>query len=259
MNVFASGLRHQPWIWQVTGLCFILGLLLAASLQTSSTLQRSGYVRRLGQAPAGGPARTDTVPKLEKRIADLLEEKTKMEQSLAQGTGQAKTLGEELQKVKLLAGLTAVHGPGVVLMMQDSKKKPPSNRLLESQSFIIHDTDIQQAVHELFASGAEAIAVNNQRVMARTSIRCVGPTLLVNGVAVAPPFVIMAIGDPGTLAGGLNLPLGILDNFRRFDPQMVQLDKKSDLTIPAYTGSTDSRWARAVLEEEKSGKAKANP
>ncbi len=88
-------------------------------------------------------------------------------------------------------------------MLQDGK--PKSNRAFESERLIVHDYDLQLVVNELTASGAEAIAINGQRVISRTAIRCVGPTIMVNNVPIVPPFEILAVGDPGTLAGGLLL------------------------------------------------------
>src|SRR5437016_6394793 len=122
MNVFTSGSRHQPWIWQVTFLCFLLGFLVAASLQTVSSVRRLGVPSRIGVGSVTlNPNLNQTVQKLTQENARLNEQKTKLENSLAQGSGEGKTLNEELQKAKVLAGLTPVKGPGVVLILQDSK------------------------------------------------------------------------------------------------------------------------------------------
>lgn len=254
MNVFTSRQRHQPWVWQVTALCFMLGMLVAGSLQTVSIVGRTGFGGyRTGVPPPGAAAHTATVQKLEKEIADLRERATKLENSLAKGNDQLKTLNDELQKDKLLAGLTEVKGPGIDLVLVDSEKRPPSNRAFDADKYIIHDVDLQQVVNELWASGAEAIAISNQRVTSRTSIRCVGPTIQVNGVPVSPPYSIAAIGDPSTLAGALNLPYGVLDGLRRYDPAMFKLEKRQKLVLPAFTGSTETRYARPVVDGESAG------
>jgi uncharacterized protein YlxW (UPF0749 family) len=249
MNVFTSGHRNQPWVWQVTGLCFILGFLLAGSVQTVTTIRRDGSSPpRVGQPPGGVSASLAAkVRDMEKEIASLRDQKTKLESTLAQGTGEAKALNDELQKTKLLAGLTPVRGVGIVLTLQDSKKRPPSDRIAERDKYTIHDLDLQQAVNELGASGAEAIAINGQRVIGRTAIRCVGPTIQVNGVPLSNPFEVSAIGDPDTLASALNLPWGLLDEMRRYDPAMCRITKRGkghELELPAYTGNTDVRYAK---------------
>jgi uncharacterized protein YlxW (UPF0749 family) len=181
------------------------------------------------------------------------EEKTRLEETLAKGNGLAKTLNEELQKTKLLAGLTEVRGPGIVMVLQDSKKGPPSNRQFEKPNYIIHDYTLQQAINELNASGAEAISINGQRIISRTPVRCVGPTAIVNDVRTASPFEIRAIGNPDTLWGGLNLPDGYIDTmFRAYDPEMCHMEKRKSIVIDAYTGSTEIRYAKAVDKTDRS-------
>src|SRR5262245_5528898 len=128
MNVFTTGHRNQPWVWQVTGLCFILGLLLAAALQTVRSISRSGYgTNRVGVPPAFN-ANADAIRQRDKEIDRLQKQNTKLENSLGEGTRGQKTLNEELQRVKILAGLTPVKGPGIVITLQDSKKRPASPR-----------------------------------------------------------------------------------------------------------------------------------
>lgn len=243
--MFASGHRHQPWVWQVSALCFILGLLVAGSLQTVTTIRRSGMSSgRVGFGVAPSPHLTMTLRQREREIADLREKQTTLETVLAEGSGKLETLNTELQKVKLLSGLTEVHGPGIMLMLQDGK--PRSNRAFEAERLTIHDYDLQLVANELTASGAEAISINGQRLTSRTPIRCVGPTIMVNNIPVVPPFEILAIGDPGTLAGGLNLPAGYLDELRSIDPSMFRLEKRKDVLVSAFAGSTEVRWAKPV-------------
>jgi uncharacterized protein YlxW (UPF0749 family) len=261
MNVFTSGSRHQPWLWQVTGLCFILGVLLAGSLKTVSSIQRSGSgnIRVGGVAPSVSASFNQAVKGKDKEIEALREQNTQLQNTLAQGDGQAKMLNNDLQKMKQLAGLTEVVGRGIILTLADSKTGPPSNRMFEKDNYIIHDWTIQRALNEMNASGAEAISINGQRITNRTAIRCVGPTAMINNVPLASPFEIKAIGDPNTLAGGLNIPEGFMDSLRSYDPAMAKLEKKDRIVVPAYTGSTELRYATPVTgdktpaDKEKTG------
>src|SRR3989440_7347909 len=119
MNAFTTGHRNQPWVWQVTGLCFVLGLLLAASLQTVRSISRSGAATgRVGVPPPLSPVRADMMREKDKEIASLRQHNTDLENSLGNGTRQRKVLNDELQRVKILAGLTEVKGPGIVLTLQ---------------------------------------------------------------------------------------------------------------------------------------------
>lgn len=253
MSVPGSSHRNQPWFWQVTALCFVLGLLLAASLQTSRAISRAGVGGRprVGVPPSGPPIDPNAAKNLQNEIDRKNLRITDLETALGTGTKGLKTLNDELQKMKVLAGLTAVHGPGITLTLVDSKKRPVSIRTAEITNGMIHDVDLQAVINELVQSSAEAIAVNSERVIGgRTSIRCVGPTILVNSVPLVPPYVISAIGDPDTLWGGLNLPYGVLEAIRRFDPAMFKLEKKKDIRVPAYDGSTEVKHAKPVQESE---------
>jgi uncharacterized protein YlxW (UPF0749 family) len=253
MNVFTANIRHQPWVWQVTSLCFVLGLLVTVSLQTVSSIRQSGAgTGRVGGPPLAMSSLSETVRKREKEISDLREKQTQLENTMAHGNDRLKTLNDELQKTKMLAGLTAVTGPGIILTLNDSARRPPSNRAFEQERYNIHDYDLQTVVNELGASGAEALSINGQRFISRTSIRCVGPTILVNAVPMTPPYSVQAIGDPITLAGALNLPGGYLDNLRQTDPGMFRLEKRALLSIPDYTGSTEVRYMRPADTEGSS-------
>ena len=64
-------------------------------------------------------------------------------------------------------------------------------------------------VNELKAAGAEAVSVNDQRLVAVSPVRCAGPTIFVNNTPQTPPYVIRAIGEPNTLETALNISGGI--------------------------------------------------
>lgn len=84
------------------------------------------------------------------------------------------------------AGLCAVEGPGIMVTLNDSKQKV---KLGDNQNlYIVHDEDLLRVINELRAAGAEAIAINDQRLVSRSEIRCVGPTVTVNGKMFGPPF-----------------------------------------------------------------------
>lgn len=251
MSIFAAGHRNQPWVWQVTTLCFILGVLLASSLQTVRHINRSGVVLNRVGYPA---ARVSTSPtqalrKHEEEINRLRARNTELENAIGKGRGEEKVLNDELQKVKILAGLTPVKGPGVVITLNDSSRQTGSLlRTSERSGGIIHDIDLQAVVHELFASGAEAVSVNGQRVVGRTAIRCVGPTVQINSVPISVPFIVRAIGNSETLSSGLNLQMGVLDQIRQFDPAMVKMEKVAIVELPAYAESTEVKYAKPVVK-----------
>ena len=241
-------MRHQPFLWQITGVCFVLGLCLGASWHTTSYLSRSG----IGNTRAGfyygtdPQATKDAAKEAQKYEAEIKKSQTKLtelQNALAKGSDASAALNKDLQETKFFAGLTEAIGPGVQVTLTDSRKPQPFQPPDALPPNIIHDADIQAVVNEMRAAGAEAIAINGQRVVATTSIRCVGPVVQVNGVPKAPPVLIQAIGDPDAMYGGLKTPDGVVDQMSRFDPNMIKMEKKSKFVLPAYAGSAQTRFA----------------
>ena len=149
-----------------------------------------------------------------------------------------------------MAGLAAVRGPGVIVTIHDNPKLPPYETDPDVISdYLVHDTDILPVVNELFSSGAEAISVNKERLIATSSIRCVGATVLINSVHVQSPFLIRAIGDPDVLEGTLKMRGGAAEDLFLLD--MITVTKVKNMVVPAYTGSTLLKFARPAEATEK--------
>jgi hypothetical protein len=150
------------------------------------------------------------------------------------------------------AGLTAVHGPGVTVVLNDAppgrRDAPPPAGIPppSADDLVVHQQDVQGVVNALWSGGAEAMSVMGQRVTALSAVRCVGNTLLIGGRVYSPPFTIAAIGDPARLVAALT-----------DDPQVTiyrqyvaayglgyAVSRRDDLRMPAYTGPIDLTAAR---------------
>jgi len=251
-------LKRSGWIWQVTILSLVLGMLLAAALKTQQTLKRSSgipttRVSGLAQLVLDEKDRNSL---LRKEITDLRAKVDEYERALGEGTTQTELLRDELQKAKFLAGLTPAKGDGIEVTLRDSTLEPPADYPadLVMDDYIIHDQDLLLFVNELLANGAEAVAVNDQRVISKTAIRCVGATIRVNDVPVGPVYTITAIGPPDVLESALKIRHGVIDQFRydkRLAKNMIQVKKKTNLGLPAYSGSTLFKYTAVVDPERK--------
>lgn len=192
----------------------------------------------------------DKFAQLSDEVRKLLSEKTRLENALANQSGQAKVLNESLQEIKVFANLTEVEGPGVVVTLRDYVKGGQPKPFTIAEDTIIHFSDVLSVVNELFASGAEAISVQNLRVCGVSSMRCVGTTILINDVKIASPIRIRAIGDMDTLLGAMSMPGGELSKIKQTDPSMVSLEGAKSLRLPAYTGSTSHKILRVPKESK---------
>ncbi len=153
-------------------------------------------------------------------------------------------LKEELDKARIEAGLIAVAGPGVEVTLNDSNVviQPGENPNL----YVLHDEDVLNVLNELRAAGAEALAINGQRLLATSEIRCVGPTILTNkSYRLTPPFVISAIGNQDNMINALQMRGGIIEQLKFWGIQ-VAIRRVDNLTIPAYAGSIRFDYARPV-------------
>ena len=127
----------------------------------------------------------------------------------------------------------ALQGPGIVMQMTDSTARPGPDD--DPYFFVVHDQDLQAAVFELFAAGAEAVSINNQRIQfPGSSLRCIGTSIVVNNHELKSPFVIRAIGPGPDMGATLR------------ESSMVHASISPLLDIPATLPPTEFRYARPV-------------
>lgn len=119
-------------------------------------------------------------------------------------------LKRELVELEALAGKRDLCGPGVVIILKDGERELLSGE--SANNLLVHDGDLQQIVYDLRNAGAEAISINDERIILGSSeIICVGPVILVNRKHLAPPYIIKAIGDRRVLEATMNASGSFLD------------------------------------------------
>jgi uncharacterized protein YlxW (UPF0749 family) len=154
-----------------------------------------------------------------------------------------KQLNDQLATARLSVGLTAVTGPGVIVEIADSKRVVPAGE--NPANFIVLVDDLRDIVAALWASGAEAISINDERLVATSSIYGVGTSVLVNTAFLSPPFRIQAIGSDGLLERFQQHPAFVGRVAYRIDIFGLEFAAQAapDLQLPAFVGSTRFRWA----------------
>lgn len=220
--------------WAIGLVCMILGLMLAVQFRTTNDIKASVGYQRMEDL-------TLQLNKTEKERAALQEEMSKLRAQI--GTGNANSA--ELERARMEAGLIPVVGAGVVILLDDSKRsrQPGENPNL----YVIHDDDLLKVINELRAAGAEAISINDQRLLATSEIRCAGPTLSVNNSRSAPPYEIRAIGNPQTLENSLKMRGGVVETLQFWGIQ-VTVKPQEEVTIPAFKGTYRFEYAKPVKE-----------
>ncbi len=219
----------------ILGLVFVaLGFMLSVQFKTTE-MEKTIRVER--------------VEDLSERLKQVESEKEWLSQELDElkKEGGNSALKVEIGRLKMLAGLSDIVGKGVEIVLDDSKilSKPGDNPNL----YIIHDEDLLRVLNELRAAGAEAISVNDQRILAMSEVRCAGPTVLINNVRSTPPYVIKAIGNPKNLTSALRLRGGVVETFK-FWGIHVEINDSDNIFIPAFKGTQNYEFARPL---EKGG------
>jgi uncharacterized protein YlxW (UPF0749 family) len=225
-------------------------MVMTASITDTTRTTRLGLLgaSQKTRVSLGTIDQMDQYLKVSEEVKSLRAENDKLQKALGDRNSSSKVLNEGIEQAKAFAGLTEMQGPGVKVTLLDSRRAPANP--MEAGNAIIHDTDVLKVTNELFAAGAEAVDVNGHRVVTTSSFRCVGPVIHVDGVPVASPITIRAIGDPATLEGGLNLPLGVLAEIRTTDTAMVQIEQAKDMRIAAFDGSTARKYAKVPPEKQ---------
>lgn len=189
---------------------------------------------------------TDKIAELNSKISEYQNASSKKNETVA-------LLKNELDEMKILAGLTAVKGQGIVVKLDDTTAKEKialDAGYYDPNVYVIHDSDILLVINELRAAGAEAVSVNGQRVTANSEIRCVGPVISINNVRLTAPFEISVIGDSTVLANSLKLSGGVIDLIESAGIE-VTVEKKTEITIPKLESVLEFKYSETIEEEAK--------
>lgn len=218
----------------VAAVFMVLGFMLSVQYRTTE-MQKTIRLERVEDLSE----RLKVMESENKKLLDELEELRRH--------GSEPAVKSELERLHIMAGATDVTGPGIEVVLDDSNiaKKTRENPNL----YIIHDEDLMRVLNELRAAGAEAISINDQRIVAMSEIRCAGPTVSVNNVRSAPPYVIKAIGQPETLMSALRIRGGVVETFEFWGIQ-VKMKKEEKVFIKALKMPRIHKYAKSVEQEE---------
>lgn len=212
--------------------CVILGIMLVIQFRTTQDIRSSVQYLRAED--------------LTQRLMQVEKERSALEdqvRNLSQTAGGNAT-ASELESSKMGAGLVPLQGAGVIITVDDTRPSSPANSKNPSL-FLIKDEDMLKILNELRAAGAEAIAVNNQRLVASSEVRTAGPFISINNMNFAAPFEVKAIGDPATLENSLKIRGGVIETIQFWGVQ-VTVKQSDNVQIPAFKGTFRFNYAQPV-------------
>jgi len=237
------------WSIAVVVVCLVAGLLIATTREVSHGNEiRAADSTRLSDLVRQAQTEVDRAARSRDELAAQVEEL--QETAAGTDTRVAEVLGEA-RALADAAGLTELTGPGVVVTLTDAPRdadgKYPAGA--SPDDLVVHQQDVQSVLNALWAGGAEAVAMQDQRIVNTSAPRCIGNTLLLHGRTYSPPYVVTAIGDPARLAATLANEPGI-KMFKQYAVRygLGYTQQQSDrLTVPAYTGQLHTEYARPVV------------
>ncbi len=241
---------HRLRQWNRWRLVATAAFVLAGALFVTSGLAAGGLDLR-----GSSVTDLDTVVRQERERTDALQ------QRVAALTREVDTLGEDVddagvnelqsqvESLRGPAGFEKVHGPALTVVLSDAPEDEIDRAVnkddVTADQLVVHQQDIQAVVNALWVGGAEAMTLQKQRVISTTGIKCVGNTVVLHGVPYAPPYEITAIGDLDSLLTSLESN-DYIDGYKTYAEAYnlgYELRTDEDLTLPAYEGSNELRYA----------------
>ena len=193
--------RRSPWRFGVPLVCLLAGLLLAATHGVSGGAE----IRR-----SDAPRLVDLVREAQASVNRLSARRDELAGKIGSMHGRSSNtaLAAMLRRSAELAseaGIDPLHGPGLVVTLEDAQRDANGRfpRDASPDDLVVHQQDIEAVLNAIWSAGAEAIQVQDQRIIATSVPRCVGNTLLLNGRTYSPPYTITAIGDAGAMQAAL--------------------------------------------------------
>ena len=244
----ATRWSRRRWALLVPLIAALAGVLFTTTARTAAgtTLRddrRPELTRLIVDREAQLAAETDAAAALRSRIDAITNGQAGSDTRIQQQTQRA-------DASRAAAGLTAVHGPGITVSLDDAPRRadgalPAGAR---PDDVVVHQQDVQSVVNALWAGGAEAMTIMGVRVISTSAVRCVGNTLLLHGRVYSPPFRIAAIGSPSAMRAALGADAGV----RAFQSAAAAfglgytLEDQADIVAPAFIGSVTLDYAQAV-------------
>ena len=193
---------------------------MSSSLNSQLFAQEDSYREEL----IDQQERNRELSQVSSRLQDEIRE---YEKKFASNENEYEQLVEEAEDLRLLLGDVTGEGRGIRVTLQDGEYDPTS---VNPNDYIVHESHVFKVLNELKISGAQAIAINGQRLMANSFIQCNGPVITIDGKHHPAPFVIEAVGDSATLSASLNLKGGVMNQLLN-ENIVVTLEENQQLVM----------------------------
>jgi uncharacterized protein YlxW (UPF0749 family) len=179
---------------------------------------------------------------LKGQLAEIRAKLDEVQRAASQQSGVTKDVQARIDDLRASAGLTEARGEGVVVTL-DSVRAPGAK---EADRQLCLAPDLTDIVNVAWRGGASAIAINGERLVASSSVYCVGATMVVNGSILSAPYTVSAVGPASAILAIVDDPAQLRDLKRRRDQLAVDLRvaRSPLVTLPGYSGPLAARSAK---------------
>jgi len=184
------------------------------------------------------------------------------EQALDAVPAASQELLDRLARAELLAGITEVRGPGLIITLRHS---PRTLKGVDPDALLIHDQDLNGVLNALRAAGAEALAVSGarasapERILVTSAATAAEEGIMINGTKLVPPYRILALGGGDAMRTELFRPGGVVKKAGLDTLQMIELENVVELVIPACRKAAEPKFARGASPTVNPATAPGNP
>lgn len=238
---------RSAWRFGVPVVCICAGILLG----TTHGVAGGAEIRR-----SDSPRLVDLVRDAQQSVDRLSAQRQSLTEQIGAVHGRVGSHGTvmrlqaEADVLGVDAGVVPMRGPGLVITLTDAQRDAEGRfpRDATPDDLVVHEQDILAVLNALWIGGAEAVQMQDQRLIATSEPRCVGNTLLLGGRTYSPPYVLTAIGDvPAMQAALAAAPLVTLykQYVIRFGLGYTE-EPRADVQVVGYTDPLSIKYARPL-------------
>ncbi|MBU1446009.1 DUF881 domain-containing protein [Patescibacteria group bacterium] len=227
----------------------LVGVLITVQFRTLVPLSSSYPLDQLQAQKDLIKEYADEESFLKSRIVSI---RAKIDEKIARNNSTTQIANlETLNQLKEAIGLTALAGPGYTIELTDSPFVDRENINGDEQG-IVYAADLRDVVNLLRIQGAKGIAINNERLIATSSISSVGNTILVNNSHLVPPFSISAVGNYGEISLRLESDVNALHDLKQRVKEngiKFSIKQNNHIILPIYNGQFRLKFVQNKITE----------
>ena len=220
--------------------CIILMAVMFAQFKTVEQTDITGIATaREEELQAMLSSQKTKYEEMEQKLIETNNKISEYQETITTTKEASEVLEKELEQTDMLVGKTNISGEGIIVTLSDNEERT------------IEPSDLRTLVNELKLAGAEAISINNRRIVNMSEIVEAGDRILINTKRTISPYVVKAIGDQKYLSSALSLKTtGFIDSMKNYG-KSVEMKEERNVEIPAYSDDKslmEFRYAKEVEE-----------